>query len=99
MREPRRVPVIGGEKWAGGRPDLRRGDDGAGLFGEVVSAVDMLPSYQGLANAPASVSTPRAALRPADLLAVADFDHFEPRPPAVHDEFINWMVETHTCRL
>ena len=36
---------------------------------------------------------------PQSCWAVADFDHFEPRPPAVHDEFINWMVETHTCRL
>ena len=42
-------------------------------LGEVVPAVDMLPSYQGLANAPVSVSTPRAALRPAELLGSRRF--------------------------
>jgi hypothetical protein len=43
--ERRRVPVVGGEYGSDGGPGLRCGDDGAGLFGEVVPAVRGVPTH------------------------------------------------------
>ena len=45
MPERRRIPVLGGEYWPGGRFSLRCWDDGADLFGEVVPAVRDVPTH------------------------------------------------------